>query len=82
MHDGECERSGELLAEAEAVVAGIDDPELKFVVRGHAAFTAVLRGDQLEALERYDEAFALLGNVTPRDSFVLRRYLGAAPTGR
>ena len=77
LHDAQWEKSGELLAEAEAVVGGIDDPELKFVVRGHAGFTAVLRGDQRQALERYDEAFALLGNVTPRDSFVLRRYLGA-----
>ncbi len=77
LHDAQWEQSGELLAEAEAVVGGIDDPELKFVVRGHAGFTAVLRGDQRQALERYDEAFALLGNVTPRDGFVLRRYLGA-----
>ena len=46
LHDAQWEKSGELLAEAEAVVGGIDDPELKFVVRGHAGFTAVLRGDQ------------------------------------
>src|SRR5262245_11885216 len=77
LHDDEWEKSGELLAEAEAIVGGIDDPELKFVVRGHAGFTAVLRGDQRQALERYDEAFALLGNVRPRESFFLRRYLGA-----
>jgi adenylate cyclase len=77
LYDAEWEKSAELLAEAEAIVSAIDDPELKFVVRGHAGFTAVLRGDQRQALERYDEAFALLGNVTPRDSFVLRRYLGA-----
>ena len=36
-----------------------------------------MRGEQLEALERYDEAFALLGEVRPRDNFVLRRYFGA-----
>ncbi len=75
--DARWQQSGELLAEAEAVVGGIDDPELKFVVRGHAGFTAVMRGDQRTALERYDEAFALLGDVLPRDGFVLKRYLGA-----
>ena len=77
LSDRDFDRSAELLAEAEAVVAGIDDPELKFVVRGHAGFTAVMRGDQRAALERYDEAFALLGERKPKDSFVLRRYLGA-----
>src|SRR5205823_12200510 len=50
---------------------------LKFVVRGHAAYACVMRGEQGRALELYDEAFALLGYTVPTDSFVLRRYLGA-----
>ncbi len=56
----------------------VDDPELKFVVRGHSAFACLIRGEQRLALQRYDEAFRLLGNVTPSDRFVLRRYLGAS----
>ncbi len=78
LHDANLERSAELLAEAEAVAADVDDPELKFVVRGHSAFACLVRGEQRLALKRYDEAFRLLGNVTPSDRFVLRRYLGAS----
>jgi predicted ATPase/class 3 adenylate cyclase len=71
------QRSAELLAEAESAVGGLDDPELKFVVRAHGAYAAVVRGAQLEALARYDEAFVLLRGRIPKDSFGLRRYLGA-----
>jgi class 3 adenylate cyclase/tetratricopeptide (TPR) repeat protein len=78
LHDGNLERSAELLAEAESVAADVDDPELKFVVRGHSAFACLIRGEQRLALQRYDEAFRLLGDVTPSDRFVLRRYLGAS----
>src|SRR5439155_16720476 len=78
LHDRKLERSAELLGEAETVAADVDDPELKFVVRGHSAFACLVRGEQRLALKRYDEAFRLLGNVTPSDRFVLRRYLGAA----
>src|SRR5262249_15059999 len=78
LHDGNLERSAELLAEAETVAAAVDDPELKFVVRGHSAFACLIRGEQRLALQRYDEAFRLLGDVAPSDSFVLRRYLGAS----
>jgi tetratricopeptide (TPR) repeat protein len=78
LQDGSLERSAELLAEAEAVAADVDDPELKFVVRGHSAFGSLMRGDQRLALQRYDEAFRLLGDVRPSDRFVLRRYLGAS----
>ncbi|MGH7821026.1 MAG: hypothetical protein ACREQ9_14780, partial [Candidatus Binatia bacterium] len=76
--DGDLDPSAALLAEAEEVAAASGDPELRFVVRGHAGFASVVRGEQLEALERYEEAFAILGDVRPRDNFVMRRYLGAA----
>jgi class 3 adenylate cyclase len=78
LQNGKLDKSAGLLAEAEVVVAGIDDPELRFVVRGHAGYASTWRGEQLEALARYDEALALLGDTKPHDSFVLRRYLGAA----
>ena len=71
------EQSAELLAEAEAAAAEIDDPQIRFVVRGHAGFACVVRGETLKALELYEQAFAMLGDAEPRDNFVLRRYLGA-----
>src|SRR6266404_709858 len=71
------EQSAALLAEAEAAAAEIDDPQIRFVVRGHAGFACVVRGETLKALELYEQAFAMLGDAEPRDSFVLRRYLGA-----
>ncbi len=71
------EQSAQLLAEAEAAAAEIDDPQIRFVVRGHAAFACVVRGETLKALELYEQAFAILGDAEPRDDFVLRRYLGA-----
>jgi len=77
LEDGDFDRSAGLLAEAEEAAAATADPELKFVVRGHAAYARVMRGEQTKALELYDQAFALLGDVVPTDSFVLRRYLGA-----
>src|SRR6185295_17045111 len=51
--------------------------QIRFVVRGHAAFARVVRGETLKAIELYEEAFAFLGDAEPRDSFVLRRYEGA-----
>ncbi len=71
------EQSAQLLAEAEAAAAEIDDPQIRFVVRGHAGFACVVRGETLKALELYEQAFALLGDAEPRDNFVLRRYMGA-----
>src|SRR5262249_31517464 len=71
------EQSARLLAEAESVAAAGDDPQIQFVVRGHAAFACVVKGESLRALELYEEAFNLLGESAPRDNFVLRRYLGA-----
>jgi class 3 adenylate cyclase/tetratricopeptide (TPR) repeat protein len=77
LEDGEFERSAALLAEAEDAAAATGNPALKFVARGHAAYACVMRGEQGRALDLYDEAFALLGDTVPTDSFVLRRYLGA-----
>ena len=77
LQEGHLDRSAALLAEAEEVAATTNDAELRFVVRGHAGFASIVRGEQREALKRYDEAFAALGDVRPSDSFVLRRYLGA-----
>jgi hypothetical protein len=71
------EQSARLLAEAETVAAELDDPQIRFVVRGHAGFACVVRGETLRAIELYEQAFALLGDAEPRDSFVLRRYMGA-----
>lgn len=71
------EQSAALLAEAEAAVAEIEDAQMRFVVRGHAGFACVVRGETLKALELYEQAFAILGDAEPRDNFVLRRYMGA-----
>ena len=76
LHSLDYEQSARLLAEAEAVAAETDDAQIRFVVRGHAGFVCVVRGETLKALELYEQAFALLGDVEPRDSFVLRRYMG------
>src|SRR5205807_3349530 len=78
LNTGAFERSQQLLAEAEEAADASGDVNLRFVVRGHAGFICVLRGEQRRALERYEEAFALLGDRTPTDGFFLRRYYGAA----
>src|SRR5437764_739595 len=74
LNTGAFERSEQLLAEAEEAADASGDVNLRFVVRGHAGFICVLRGEQLRALERYEEAFALLGDRVPTDGFFLRRY--------
>jgi adenylate cyclase len=78
LETGAFDRSAALLAEAEEAAAATGDLNLKFAVCGHAGYFCLLRGEQQQALQRYDEALALLGGNVPTDGFVLRRYLGAA----
>jgi class 3 adenylate cyclase/tetratricopeptide (TPR) repeat protein len=78
LETGAFERSEALLAEAHEVADAAGEASLKFVVRGHAGYICVLRGEQKRALEHYDEAFALLGDTVPTDGFLQRRYFGAA----
>jgi len=78
VENGAFDRSEALLAEAQQAADATGDASLKFVVRGHAGYLCVLRGEQKRALEHYEEAFALLGDTVPTDGFLQRRYYGAA----